>query len=187
MTTRIISDLAVVPFNHVSPFLALPAEIRNQIYDYALDWPDMTKLFAKTKEECKAMEHLWSASGRPRLCFFKPRVKTVITPTILLLNRQINNEAADFLCPKSLVLKSPPPYSAQLGRTLDITEFIGKHTLQKAGYVVLEMDLVSHPWLRTVETLLDVWGQKNSLRSLRVRVLRTSTTWSAAQVLVRVR
>lgn len=69
---------------------------------------------------------------------------------------------------KTLVLMSPPPHSSQLGRVLDITEFIGEATLQNVGHVVLKMNLGVDAWLKTIERLLDVWCKKNRLKSLHV-------------------
>lgn len=156
------------PFKLPSPFLRLPAELRMRIYDYALDWPDMQQPFARVQKQCTTLEQLWVTCQRPRCVFLRPRIETVTTPTILLLNRQIYYEAITVLHDKPLVLMSPPPHSSQLGRVLDITEFIGEATLQNVAHVVLKMNFGVDSWLETIERLLDVWCKKNRLKSLRV-------------------
>ncbi|MCJ1468431.1 hypothetical protein MMC07_007059 [Pseudocyphellaria aurata] len=156
------------PFTPTSPFLRLPAELRMRIYDYALDWPDMQQPFARVQKQCTTLEQLWVTCQRPRCVFLRPRIQRVTTPTILLLNRQIYHEAITVLLNKTLVLMSPPPHSSQLGRVLDITDFIGEATLQNVAHVVLKMNLGVDAWLKTIERLLDVWCKKNRLKSLHV-------------------
>lgn len=139
-----------------------------RIYDYALDWPDMQRRFARVQKQCTRLEQLWVTCQRPRCVFLKPGIQTVTTPTVLLLNRQVYHEAITVLHHKPLVLMSPPPHSSQLGRVLDITEFIGEATLQNVAHVVLKMNLGVDAWLKTIERLLDVWCKKNRLKSLHV-------------------
>jgi hypothetical protein len=62
---------------------------------------------------------------------------------------------------------------------MDITEFVSETRLQNLRFVVLEMELDYDPqsnnagigkcWLKTVETLLDVWCERDSLERLVVR------------------
>lgn len=154
----------------VSPLLALPDEIRNKIYDYLLEPPDLKPLFDMHVRTWRKMDNLWTHSLRPSVCFFRPRVEALVTPAILLLNRQINVEAVSILRSKPLVINSPAPHCAQLGRDLWITEFISKATLRKLNHVVLEIDLSLHSWLDTISTLFDVWDSENNLKSLHVRI-----------------
>lgn len=95
-----------------------------------------------------------------------------MTPTVLLLNRQITAEALPVLRAKTLVLDTPPPCTPSLARPMDITEFIGETTLQHVRRVLLRMDLTmeAHWWAKTVETLLDVWCVKNSLVQVTVDI-----------------
>jgi len=65
------------------PFLDLPVELRNLIYDHAADWND----------------HRHNLD------------KTVSTPTILLINRQISREARAVLDKKALI--DQPDYKDQ--------------------------------------------------------------------------
>lgn len=144
------SQISTIHLKPASVFFSLPPEIRNSIYDYALDWPDMTRPFENTRKDCMRLEQLWVTSQRPRCVFLKPRIEAVTTPTILILNRQIYHEAINVLHGKPLVLVSPPPHSSQLGRPLDITEFIGEATLQNVAHVVLKVNLEEISWPKTI-------------------------------------
>lgn len=153
--------------------LELPFEIRCQIYTYVLDWPDLNASFRIANSQCKKLASLCSSSRDPPTCSIsKPWVERLTVPNIPLLNRQITAEAQKFLYQKPLVLDSPPPFSAQLGKPMDITDFISESPLQRARFVILEMDLENHDWLKTVDTLVDVWCVNNQSKSLTVRVER---------------
>ncbi|KAI9716670.1 MAG: hypothetical protein M1812_005208 [Candelaria pacifica] len=126
----------------ITPFLALPAELRNQIYNAALDWPNMDIPFSAMQKESERIEEHWMAcSSDPRISFPKPHIDHLITPSILLINRQIYQEARAILVRKMFVLASTPPHRAQIGRPLDITEFIGEGTLQKIQHIRIELQL----------------------------------------------
>ncbi|KAI9740798.1 MAG: hypothetical protein M1835_003129 [Candelina submexicana] len=157
----------------LSSILALPPELRNQIYEYAIDWPDMRVPFSRMRKECERIEDHWMASSHPRVSFSKPCVDHLVTPSILLINRQIYHEARAVLIQKTFVLASTPPHSAQLGRPMDITEFIGETTLQKIQHMRFELQLSGHAraWMKTIETLMDVWCHECSLQSLEVKVI----------------
>jgi hypothetical protein len=147
-----------------SPFLALPAELRVHIYRYAFDWPNLHNVFTKAEKE------LDGHGAR-----FQP--SQMRTPSILLINRQVYFEAQEIPYEKALILKTPPPISLQMGRVLDITNFISRDTLQRLRYVVFQMDLnFGHVslyrnakcWLQLVEKMLDIWGEKNCLERVDV-------------------
>jgi hypothetical protein len=158
--------------------LDLPLEIRYEIYEFALDWPNLKPTFETIKAQNQQHEkyyrkHYASNGVSPKLS-----VDRVTTPSILLLNRQITAEAQDTLRKKTLVINSPPPVCQAFRKAMDITEFIGDITLQKAYHVLLDMDLEHQDWLTTIETLLDVWCMENSLKSLYVRVKCPQNTLS---------
>lgn len=159
-----------------SPFLALPLELRNKIYDYTLGWPDLSESFKKVPFEEGSYEN--GISKSPPLCVIPiPFLEEMTTPSALLVSRQVASEALAVLHKKPLVLSNTPPYLPQLARPIDITEFISETTLQQVPQVVLQMDLSYSPgrpdgaraWLKTVEILLDVWCIQNSLERLEVR------------------
>jgi hypothetical protein len=162
------------------PFLELSPELRCAIYEYATDWPHLTETFNQV-QPFQALPELSETeidSKRPPLCTFpKPHFNSTSTPSILLLNRKTSSEAHEVLYTKPFILSSPPPYIPQLAKPMDITEFVSENTLQNLRFVVLEMDLNYNPqfagnakcWLKTVETLLDVWCVRNRLERLEMR------------------
>ncbi len=161
-----------------SPLLTLPAEIRNSIYDYAVNWPSLSRTFRQLEfpqtEEVAQNETL---KGAPLSTFPTPHFGSLSTPSLLLVNRQIYFEVLAVLYEKPFIIDSPPPYVPQLAKPMVITEFIGKYTLQKLRFVTLSMDLVYRPgvdiasaWLKTVEYLLDVWFVRFALESVTVRI-----------------
>lgn len=159
-----------------SPFLALPLELRNSIYEYVLDWPDLCHSYRRTQfDEILYEPEISKASP---LCVVPiPLVGEMRTPSLLLVNHQVTSEALVILHRKPLVLSETPPHVPQLAKPMDITEFISETTLQLVPRVVLQMDLSyngglpdrARAWLKTVETLLDVWCIENSLELLEVR------------------
>ena len=143
-----------------------------------MDWPNLKPTFEtlKTRIQQQGEYHRkqYASNGvSPKLS-----VEKMTTPTILLLNRQITAEAQDTLRKKTLIINSPPPVCLALGKAMDVTEFIGDVTLQKAYHVLLDLDLEHQDWLATTETLLDVWCEENSLKSLHVRVKCPQNTMS---------
>lgn len=89
----------------VSPFLALPAEIRNHVYGYALNWPDLRAVLRVRYEEFRRTAQHWTPSDNPWVEFPKPHLST---PTILLANRQIYQEARAIPIKKTLVMDLTP-------------------------------------------------------------------------------
>ncbi|RDW80711.1 hypothetical protein BP5796_05409 [Coleophoma crateriformis] len=149
-----------------SAFLALlPPELRNLVYDYALDWPQLSTLVVHMRQD----EHSKISSAQqcplptlPASC--SSSLAILETPTILLLNRQITQEALRVLRQKPLVLDSALP-SAEMC----ITEYIGSTTLQHVRLMVLDIALSQSnatAWLRMVEALLDLLFAANSLTRL---------------------
>jgi hypothetical protein len=161
------------------PFLALSAELRNAIYEYAVDWPDLSNTFERIAPDQEILYDQESFKRLPLCTFPKPHFDQKTTPSLLLVNRQIFAEALEILYMKPLVLTSTPPYIPQLAKPMDLCdEFIGEATLQRLRFVVLRMDLNHKPkyldesarcWLKTVESLLDVWCVRNALEKVEVQ------------------
>lgn len=105
-------------------FLDLPRELRDLIYDFALDWNEIDKTIAEFQD---------SPPSHIRV--------TLSTPTILLLCRQITDEALPVLRNKPLVIRRalaggfPDP----LGRRT-LTSFISARTLQQVKRIVFHAD-----------------------------------------------
>jgi hypothetical protein len=172
--------MALTPGKSASPLLALPPEVRDCIYDAALDWPDLSG-FAKAvpSQPDATIDH--ENSEQPLCTIPRPHFGSMSTPSLLLLNRQITSEALEVLYRKPLVLDSTPPYVQQFARPMDITEFIGESTLQNLRFVVLKMDLDqrlsgavgARSWLKTIEMLLDIWFLKSNIEKVQVEIQYT--------------
>ena len=156
-----------------SLLLTLPLEIRNVIYSYAISWPDLSTIFQKTQVDYLNAFEAFTITKAPKCTIGRDRSTKLVTPTILLLNRQITSEALVVLQKKILTIPSPPPSPIQLAKPTDITEFIGEAVLQNVRLVTLRLNFKDHAprdWMKTVENLLDVWCQGNNLQSLHIRV-----------------
>ena len=98
--------------------LSLPPEIRDHIYEAALNWP-ITRIsdFAKTVplEPGPAVR-----PGQPLCTVPRPRYGPMSTPSVLLLNRQITLEALEVLYGNPLILDTTPPCVPQLGQPMDM-------------------------------------------------------------------
>ncbi|KAF2431269.1 hypothetical protein EJ08DRAFT_194522 [Tothia fuscella] len=89
--------------NTVFPFLSLPREIRDQIYDQGLDFDGVDRAIEKCNDRFKNRRHRQNYQTTDL-----NKVFNVKTPTLLLLNHQIYEEAQQILQKKKLVLSSPP-------------------------------------------------------------------------------
>jgi len=101
------------------PFMYLPAELRNMIYDYAVDPDD---IFVHANRLTKATRR------REQVSHYFPRPST---PTVLLLNRQITAEALHVMDQKPLTM-DPETFYDQWG-TLRYDSDIKSHHLIKFG------------------------------------------------------
>ncbi|TKA67092.1 hypothetical protein B0A49_08648 [Cryomyces minteri] len=133
-------------------FTDLPGELRNKIYDYVLGFRTINKQIQGYNNSLLLLGVLTLPKRS--------------TPTILLLNRQINQEAMGVLRGKPLVLTNSPR-----GRDA-IFHFISPATLQKLPCVILRIDLtitnattIDH-WQSLADTLSALWAQKHSLVNL---------------------
>ena len=157
----------------MASFLSLPLELRDDIYFRALAWPDLNPLFQKTQAENLNTLEAYRGTTVPKCTIVRDRSIELVTPSILLLNRQITSEARVVLQKKVLTISSPPPVPIQLAKPADITEFIGEGVLQTVRFVTLRLNFKDHEprdWMKTVENLLDVWCERNDLQSLHICV-----------------
>ncbi|KAH8675521.1 hypothetical protein BX600DRAFT_494013 [Xylariales sp. PMI_506] len=154
----------------IFPFLALPYEIRREIYNLVLDYPDFDTLFAHLESKHAADEEEHCKTRLPICALPAPHVpaRLMTTQSILLCNRQITYEARETMNLKVFTLRRPPSRTATLARPMDITEFISEGTLKNMRRVEFVMDLYGDPraWSKTIETLLDVWSSQNCLRKI---------------------
>lgn len=152
------------------PLLELPYHVRHDIFTFALDYPDLNPIFARIETQRTADEDAHESTKLPKCVMPTPhipaRLKT--TPGILLCSRQTAWEAQQAMRSKTFTLRRPPPYTQTLGRPMDITEFISEDTLKGVRRVHFVMNLEADPrgWLKTMETLLDVWSVETHLRKI---------------------
>ena len=64
----------------------------------------------------------------------------LITPSILLLNRQIHGEALIELCKILLVIDAPPPHVSKTSCYFEISDFILERLLQRCRRVVFSIN-----------------------------------------------
>ncbi|KAI1076781.1 hypothetical protein F5B20DRAFT_311135 [Whalleya microplaca] len=139
-------------------FLAsFPSEIRNIIYQNAVDYPCSRNLFDS---------YYQSGQARPILR----------TPTILLLCKQITREALSLLHLRPLIIDRMPPWVMGDSAPLALTNFIGRSTLQNLRFVIIKITLGENPqmisgslWYRVLKHVLDIWSERNSL--VRVEIM----------------
>ena len=130
-------------------FQELPREMRDLIYYHAMDWSDVSVKLAKTLAT-------WTDKSKP------PTYPQLTTPTVLLLNHQIHDEAIEVLHKKTLNIICPVKHSMQkVDQVPDITRFISTNTLQKV--TKLNLVLESWEWMYALEKLLPVLAAKHNL------------------------
>ncbi|KAF2428338.1 hypothetical protein EJ08DRAFT_699198 [Tothia fuscella] len=140
-------------------FLRLPAELRNIIYNHALNHNDINKFTSAVRDNsdafciAKVSDDLAKETHFPPWFYAQPTVDDVTaslvrplsTPTVLLLNKQITAEALYILRNKKpLVITWPSRNSMAFiesrSHPHDLDTYISTETLQKVGgfEVVLE-------------------------------------------------
>jgi hypothetical protein len=164
--------------------LRLPRELRDLIWAYCIDYPDMSALLEKNMETARTsfasrfgpdipierIEELlpWST-------IIQPQPLPMKTPPILLVNQQICSEAVEILRKSIWHLETPIPANFRRDiRDVSITDFIGEETLSSIRVASLRISFqtlkMSNAWYRTINQLIDIWSSKNHLKSLSVLV-----------------
>lgn len=161
--------------SQVFPFLALPYDVRRGIYMFALGYPDLDPIFTRMGAQCSAVEDEHERTRLPACALPTPHVPASLktTPGIMLCNRQTAMEAREVMQSKTFTLKRPPPQTHTLARPMDITEFISEDTLKGVRRVHFIMDLAGpRGWLKTMETLLDVWSVDTHLQRIDITLVQ---------------
>jgi hypothetical protein len=115
-------DPAIPTTKSTCRFLELPLELRNAIYSYWIQWPNLSETFRSFanwrsyKARC-AEEKRTTLSARPDF-------EEMTTPKVLLLSRKITAEALAILYQQPLILTLPSPHPMPFPNLVYITEFI---------------------------------------------------------------
>lgn len=95
----------------IFPFLALPRELRDMIYDYAVDISEISDNIKKEEEahflKLKYLDQSNAVQYADHMSDLRFRFGQGSTPTIFLINKQILDEAYQFLHKRSLQFEAP--------------------------------------------------------------------------------
>ncbi|KAH0345138.1 hypothetical protein KCU81_g4500, partial [Aureobasidium melanogenum] len=132
-------------------FLSLPLHVRQKIYGYAADPNDGANALSRATKALAFNQD--------------PDFKETTTPTIFLINKQINEEASDIIYSKPFVIKDLYPMVNMTFLKLD--DFFSRYTFKKVQH--LELHLTDHnhlSMLHTIASVLRYRRKKNPLKSL---------------------
>ncbi|KAJ3559392.1 hypothetical protein NPX13_g9537 [Xylaria arbuscula] len=162
------STEAIHRFSFLGSF---PAEIRNIIYQYAIDYPTCRQLSDAYYKQVESFEarNGDSPTGSFAISHF--------TPTVLLLCKQVTRESLSLLRLRPFVIDRIPPWVMGHPRPLPLTYLISKHTLQNLRFVEIKLSFgdterysSGRVWFWVLEDILRAWSGKNSLIRLRIMV-----------------
>ena len=98
-----------------SPFLSLPRELRDHIYSFCVNYPDIHQVI--TRQDARTLQSLYRHGFRPNEAdidalveFAGPGISgrpQMHCPTVFLVNRQTSHEATEMLHTKPLVIDAP--------------------------------------------------------------------------------
>ncbi|KAI1738763.1 hypothetical protein F4680DRAFT_459573 [Xylaria scruposa] len=150
---------------------SLPAETRNAIYHYAVNYPTCRQVFDAYYDQLDKF-NVRNVNGVS--CGFSVGLHT---PTILLLCKQITREALAILRLRPLVIDRIPPWIMGNSKPLPLTCLISKSTLQNVRFVEIKLSLgdcenysSGRVWFQVLEDVLKAWSGKNSLLRLKVMI-----------------
>jgi len=113
-STRTSKKMTTASKRKIFPFLSLPAELRNQIYELALVNPQGHYLVAKRRNKMRTVRaaahgtHTYNSrhTRHQRLRSHKADLPSRLAYGLFAVNRQINEEACTLVYPKPFVLES---------------------------------------------------------------------------------
>ncbi|XDG09431.1 hypothetical protein ABKA04_009046 [Annulohypoxylon sp. FPYF3050] len=166
---------------------SFPPEIRNIIYQYAVDYPSCRRLYdSYYAQRDKREKAIRSRSANPKHSRHPYALKT---PTILLLCKQITQEALSLLYLQPFVIDRIPPWVMGNPSPLSLLNFIGKRTLQNLRFVQIKIPLGENAyvrsgkvWLEVLHDVLNAWSESHSLVRLQIMFkisnVTTRNLWS---------
>ncbi|KAI0457506.1 hypothetical protein F5B21DRAFT_80836 [Xylaria acuta] len=150
---------------------SFPAETRNAIYQYAINYPTCRELFDAYYDQVEKFR-VHTINGIS--CGFSASLHT---PTILLLCKQITREALTVLRLRPFVIDRIPPWIMGNAKPLPLTHLISKGTLQNIRFVEIKLSLgdcenysSGRVWFQVLDDVLRAWSGKNSLLRLKVMI-----------------
>lgn len=116
-------------------FLDLPREARDIIYKHSANWSDITNALQRSLKA-------WKDKSRAPPCPSRS------TPTVLLLNKQITQEALQKLRQSPLTLVCPRDHGMQQGhQILNLLQLISGPTLRSVRHLTITLE--SWEWVRS--------------------------------------
>lgn len=150
---------------------SFPAEVRNVIYQHAIDYPTCRELSDAYYEQLDA------SRTRNRSSPLRSFTIRYSTPTVLLLCKQVTRESLSVLRLRPFVIDRIPPWVMGHPKPLPLTCLISKHTLQNIRFVEIklslgdgEMYLSGRVWFWVLEDVMRAWSGRNSLIRLKVMI-----------------
>ncbi|KAK3319358.1 hypothetical protein B0H66DRAFT_267606 [Apodospora peruviana] len=165
-------------------FLHFPSEIRNMIYEYALQWPTCRQLYAGynrqindflRRRDLLAVDN--NNEGHQPEERWPEYVQNFRTPTILLLCRQITSECLPMWHERRFVLDRLPPWPPGRARPMPVSDFIGRNTLQAMKRLEIRIQLGLGPqgsgwvWSDIACHLFGILWERNAFVHLQVVIV----------------
>ncbi|KAI0421037.1 hypothetical protein F5X98DRAFT_371054 [Xylaria grammica] len=157
---------------HSFSFLgSFPAEVRNAIYQYVVDYPTCRELFDAYYGQVGVL------GARTNSDTSRSFTVNLYTPNILLLCKQITRESLSLLRLRPFVIDRIPPWIMGNPKPLPLTHLISKTTLQNIRFVEIKLSIgdaerhfSGRVWYEVLDDVLRAWSEKNSLVRLRIMI-----------------
>ncbi|KAI2473004.1 hypothetical protein F4781DRAFT_258078 [Annulohypoxylon bovei var. microspora] len=174
-----------IPHQRCYAFLTtFPPEIRNMIYQYAIDYPSCRSLYDyyyDQREKAISKIELRPRSLNTKVSRYSKF--TLRTPTILLLCKQITREALSLLYLQPFIIDRIPPWIMGNPSPLSLVNFISRSTLQNIRFVQIKIPLGENTdfrsgkvWLELLHDVLNAWSERNSLVRLQIMFKLSNVT-----------
>jgi len=149
----------------------LPAELRNMIYEYSLQWPTSLELYAGYNRRIDSY-YARKLDGADEE-FPEPNI-VLGTPTILLLCRRVTAECLPILRSRRFVIDRLPPWLPGARRPMLVSQFIGRRTIQNISHLEIRLPVAqgllgsAWVWVGIAIDILDILRERNTFKDLRI-------------------